>query len=638
MSQDTPDDPNDRRLSSADDPNDRRLNRSPDDRVETTPDPTTQDPTTPDDLHRRLSRSPSDRVETTPAPTDDPHRRLSRSPSDRVETTPDPAAWPPPQQPGNWPPPQVPAPPSLGKAVEHPHPFTGIAKSWIALFGLVFVIGRDVIENGIGAIRDFGPGIWIFIGIALLVVVVSGIWGVIEWRTTTFVADDDEFRIERNFLSRESSRISYAKIQAVDIQRSLAARILGLASVQIDVGGAGGKKIEYLGRERAESLRDELLTRMRSLARHTDVEVPALRADPTPTGPPAAPATGTAPLPGDPHPAAPGQPPAGNAHGPDFTPGLPPTVAPAAPAPVLEQVINMRPGTLLLGVLVSSFMPWLIGGIAFLVLILTLGEGFSIAAVFGAVFGIGGYLWSQLVNNWNFTLTQVPDGLHIRRGLFTKISKSLKSDRIQAVAIHQDYLQRLTGLYRVRVTVLGFGIADDGGERSDVVLPYGRWEDVVRVLGAFWPGINLASIPLTGQPARARWLTPLGFKRHQWGVDEHTLVAHHGWLDHTISLVPHRRMQSIGITQGPLQRRLRLATASIHTTDGPVSLEVYHLDEEVARDFFDDQIERARIARETPGEPSYLSGFVPPKAPDTPTGPPAPETPTGWAPPPPPPA
>src|SRR5699024_5966474 len=103
------------------------------------------------------------------------------------------------------------------------------------------------------------------------------------------------------------------------------------------------------------------------------------------------------------------------------------------------------------------------GGIAFLVVMLVVGEGFSIAAVFGVVFGVGGYLWSQIVSNWNFTLTQVPDGLHIRRGLFTKVSKSLKADRIQAVSVHQDYLQRLTGLYRVRVTVLGFSGVGEGG-------------------------------------------------------------------------------------------------------------------------------------------------------------------------------
>lgn len=60
-------------------------------------------------------------------------------------------------------------------------------------------------------------------------------------------------------------------------------------------------------------------------------------------------------------------------------------------------------------------------------------------------------------------------------------------------------------------------------------------------------------------------------------------------------------MQSIGITQGPLQRLLALATVSLHTTDGPVRVAAYHLDPQVARSLFDEQLDRARIARESPG-------------------------------------
>ncbi len=455
----------------------------------------------------------------------------------------------------------------LRKEVERPHPLTGVARSWIALFGLVLVFGRDVAERGMGAIAEMGPFTWIILGLVLAVVVFNLAWGIIEWRTTTFVADDEEFRIERNFLSRDSSRIAYTKIQSVDIERSLPARVLGLSSVTIDVGGAGGKKLEFLAKQRAEALRDQLLARMQRQAA-------------TPSVSAGEPMEQAAPLP---------EPPAAHA------------------------VVTVRPATLLKGVFVSSFLPWLVAGLVVLVVMLTVGEGFSLAALGGAVFGIGGYLWTQIVNNWNFHLDRVPDGLHMTRGLFTTTSQSLRADRIQAVSIHQDYLQRLTGLYRVRVTVLGLS-GGESGQTSGLVLPYGTRDDVMRVLAAFWPGIDLDAIELHGQPRSARWLTPLGFRRHQWGVDSQTVVAHHGWLEHTIALVPHRRMQSIEITQGPLQRRLRVARVSLHTTDGPVSLNLYHLDVAEARRFFDEQRERARTARHTPGEPGYLSALPAPAA------------------------
>ena len=517
--------------------------------------------------------------------------RLGRAPADVS------ASWapPPPPLPSDpaWPAPTVdpaalPNAPSRGvqppKDVEHPHPLTGIARSWIALVGFVIFFGRDVLERGLSSLTDMGPSRWIFLAIVVAVIVVNLIWGLVEWRTTTFVADDEEFRIERNFLSRDSSRIAYTKIQSVDIERSLPARALGLSSVKIDVGGAGGKKLEFLGKQRAEVLRDQLLARMRRQSAPS--ETPAL-ANPV-----------------DATNAAPAHVPHGWNSG-----DAPGAVTPAPPR--AHNVVAVQPATLLKGVFVSSFLPWLVAGLVLLGVMFTVGPGFSIAAIGGVIFGIGGYLWSQIVNNWNFRLDRVPNGLHMTRGLFTTTSQSLKADRIQAVSIHQDYLQRLTGLYRVRVTVLGLSVGENA-QTSGTVLPYGTRDDVTRVLAAFWPGIDLGAIPLHSQPTRARWLTPLGFRRHQWGYDDQSVVAHHGWLDHTTTVVPHRRMQSLAITQGPWQRRLGLARVFLHTTDGPVSLNLYHLDVSDARRFFDEQRRRARLARNTPGEPGYLSTFAPP--------------------------
>lgn len=105
------------------------------------------------------------------------------------------------------------------------------------------------------------------------------------------------------------------------------------------------------------------------------------------------------------------------------------------------------------------------------------------------------------------------------------------------MVVHQDLLQRLTGLYRVTVTVLGYG--DQSGEESSssnsVVLPFGRWADVVTVLRAIWPEVDLNLIQPTPQPARAQWLTPLPHAKHTWGVGEDVLVACHGLVEHAMT-------------------------------------------------------------------------------------------------------
>ena len=451
--------------------------------------------------------------------------------------------------------------------MERPSPLTGLARSWIASLGFVFVFLREIAEGGLESIREMS-GFLVFFGIATgAIMVLSLLSGFISWRTTRFISDRTELRVERNFLSKTSTRISYPKIQSVDISRPLIARLLGLSALSIDAG-TESTKLEYLTVRRADALRDQILANMRSLSGHA----PQIQTD--------------------------------------DDGAEPETASPREPGRLIVAV-KMR--TLLLGVFLSNVLtitvPMLLG---FLVLF-----GFDLVPTGTAVpilIGIAGFLGREAIGNANFRLEQVSGGLRISRGMFTLTTRSLKADRIQAVSIQQSFLQRRAGLYRVTVTVLGAGLLESDSDTNSIVLPYGNWQQVLAVLDGFWPGINIQSIPLTGQPERARWLTPLSFERHQWGFDDQASISYRGWLDHHITIVPHRRMQSIGLSQGPLQRKLRLATINIHITDGPITMLINHMAAEQARAYLDQQVERARQARELPGEPSYLATFDPPAA------------------------
>ncbi|HMR47894.1 MAG TPA: PH domain-containing protein [Arachnia sp.] len=491
-------------------------------------------------------------------------------------------AWQPPVAPPL--PEEVPAP--TEKVVERPHPLTGVANAWVALAAVIVFGGRELLESGFRPVWDWTA--LIFPAVLLGVAAIGVLGGLITWRTTTFVVDDDEFRIERNLISRQSTRIDFTKVQAVDITRPLAARLLGLAAVQIDVGGSGGKSLKYLSRERAEDLRDHLLARMGGRAAVVPLAPrPGPSASPPSdeTAPPAASGTIPSGLPDHWDPPQPSQPHQGPQH-------------PSPPFSAHRRghtVVAVAPVTLFLGVAVSNMIWFTLGGIVFGTVGLITGT-LGIYG-FGILIGAAGMLWKEIAGNWGFVLTETPDGLHISRGLTSRSSQSVRPDRIQGILIQQDFLQRLTGLFRVRVTVLGLG--DDEGSSTDIVLPYGTWPEVLRVLRAVWPEVDLTTITPHRQPPRARWLTPFSFKNHSWGVSDDVIVADDGWLTRSRQIVPHRRMQSIGIEQGPLQRRLGLASVAVHTTDGPVSLRAYHLDEADARRLFDSQNLRGRTARAT---------------------------------------
>ncbi|WGT47550.1 PH domain-containing protein [Tessaracoccus lacteus] len=450
------------------------------------------------------------------------------------------------QHPAN---PAAPAP-VTEKIVERPSPLTGLARGGIALVAAAWFLTREILEG-----EELGGSV-VIIGVVLgIYAIIAGVSGVLTWRMTTFIADDEEFRIERRLLSQTSTRIDYTKVQSVDINQPIVARLLGLAKVHIDVGGAGGADLVYLSLARAESLRDHLIARMRG----------ARRGLPTP---------------------------------PDATQITTPAENPARVLESTEDVVVARvgPRNLLIGAFVSSNTAvWVV--IAAAVLIVGLVAGEPITAI-PALLAVGGWVWSQTGKNWGFVMTRRGETLHISRGALNKAAQGLHPRRIQGLQVRQDILHRPFGLYSVSVTVLGYGDVGDENEGSNaLILPYGTAEDVAAVLHAIWPDVDLDSIQPQPQPARARWLTPVTFRSHTWGFDDKVIVAQHGLLTQTRTIVPHRRMQSAGLRQGPLERWLRVATVAIHTTDGPVDLRLYHLDAQVARQVMLEQVRLARLAR-----------------------------------------
>jgi putative membrane protein len=56
-------------------------------------------------------------------------------------------------------------------------------------------------------------------------------------------------------------------------------------------------------------------------------------------------------------------------------------------------------------------------------------------------------------------------------------------------------------------------------------------------------------------------------------------------------------VQSVRLGQGPVQRRLGLATVHVDTTPGPVDAVIRHRPQEQARQLVEDQAQRSRLAR-----------------------------------------
>ena len=79
-----------------------------------------------------------------------------------------------------------------------------------------------------------------------------------------------------------------------------------------------------------------------------------------------------------------------------------------------------------------------------------------------------------------------------------------------------------------------------------------------------------------------------------------------GWLTRRTAVVPHGKMQSVRVTQGPLQRRLDLATVHLDTPIGPVNAVALHRSSAVARELAEAQPERSRLARRLAGPERWM--------------------------------
>jgi putative membrane protein len=161
--------------------------------------------------------------------------------------------------------------------------------------------------------------------------------------------------------------------------------------------------------------------------------------------------------------------------------------------------------------------------------------------------------------------------------------------------------------------VAGYGTnVEGGGQDKSVVLPVGTLEDVLRVLSVVTPDPGVEDAPeviragVTGRddghgftcsPRRVRWLDPLTWRRNAFRSTRTLLMLRSGRLERTLVLMPHERIQSIDVRQGPLERRLRVASLRFHSTPGNIDPALHHAEVDVATRLFVEEADIAAVSR-----------------------------------------
>lgn len=244
-----------------------------------------------------------------------------------------------------------------------------------------------------------------------------------------------------------------------------------------------------------------------------------------------------------------------------------------------------------------------------------------------------------LAKEYGFRLTRVASGFRRRRGLLTLSEAVIPIHRVQVSVIESGAISGRLGWHSLSFQTLG---ADQKEGGVQTAAPFARMEEVEPLLEeARFPPLPHAEI-FHKLPRRAlvSWAVPwlilafagalaallfdsragfaafallilghaavLRWRIHAWALGPGALTVKGGLLKRRIWVIPFAKAQSISIYQGPLQRRLALATLLVDTAGAPLfrSPEIADIDVGEAKllatallNLFHDQRTRANIKR-----------------------------------------
>ena len=434
-------------------------------------------------------------------------------------------------------------------------PLTPVVRSFIVVVAVLVSTWDDILRG------DLGPIAWMLLGL----LVAGGVYGTASWLRTKYWIEADELRVDTGVVSRQSRRIRVDRLQGIDISQPFVARLFGLAELKMDVAGGGAREgsLAFLPLREAQDLRATLLQRR-----------DAVRAGEEGEG-------------ADRH-------------------------AAATPRPE-RHVATLDLQTLIVSLLLApeSF-AFLIAALFFAALFAVVGNlgGVAVVPVLG---GFAITQFRRLSAYYGFTVSETPAGLQIRRGLFERDATTITLARVQGVVISEPVLWRRFGWAKLDVALAGYASSSDsdGKPSASTVMPVAPRPLVIalaRRLLAEAGSPDPDDVVLTPPPVRSRWVAPVRRRFMSSGGGDGLVVSREGLVNRRTHVVPHARVQSLQLHQGPWQRRLGLADLQVDSPPGPVKVRARHRDAGESRALLERENEAARRARATRSPGAGLTG------------------------------
>ena len=435
------------------------------------------------------------------------------------------------------------------------HPLTPWLRGWVVIVALVgFTINSaqnyydEAMELETSELERVVLSIVLaIVGIFLLVVAYNLVW----WRMARFRITTDSVESSTGVLFRRNRSLRLDQLEAVDIVHPVVARLFGLVELKLESAGGSDSylSLAYLTVSKAEAVRAQILSRRTPTQNNVD---------------------------GD-----------------------------RDNVPILENHLFRVPPAWTVRSYLRTWQPWttavgLAGSAAISIAAGTWSGIFAILPLFYVFFKV---FWNRIVTEMGFTGYVHPEGVRLTHGLLTKINQTIPASRIQAVRLRQRLWWRGPDWWRIDLNVAGYGLENNENRTTLVpvadpamaatavaaVMPGAEhiWEVIDRAMhAAYLP----SSVPHHGldddlgprfvcTPRKARIFDPVTWMCQGYADTSYAVVIRTGRFTRSVTIVPHDRVQGISSTAGPWASRRRLASVELHSTQGPITPVIPHLDQ-----------------------------------------------------------
>ncbi|MFD4869530.1 PH domain-containing protein [Streptomyces sp. NPDC058412] len=420
-----------------------------------------------------------------------------------------------------------------GGAGRRLHPFTPLRRAWVPIAATVGVVAQQGDQA-----QKWVADLSVLLRLLALagVILVFAVYGFLSWWFTHYAVTDTELRIRTGLLFRRTAHIRLDRLQAVDVTRPLLARLTGVASLRLDVIGTDDKdQLSFLGEQEAVALRAELLARAAGFAPEEAVRL------------------GEAPD---------------------------------------TELLRVSPRELVVSLLLSlGVLGALAAGIVGPVAVWWFSSSPWAAVV--TLLPMLGAVWAatagRFLAEYDWRVAESPDGLRLDHGMLDRAHETVPPGRVQTVRIVEPLLWRRRDRVRVELAV--------AGSKNEVLVPVASRAAAYAVIARVLPGVDLAALAFSGSPrAGSRRVVPVWWKGYALAVSPEVFAARHGRLCRRTEIVPHAKVQSVRLGQGPWARACGLADVHVDTgANGTVTARLRAADEAAA--LLAAQAVRARTSR-----------------------------------------